>query len=438
METRANYTLIGAFALAVVAGAFLFVFWFSGGANKQSGRDTFRIVFSSSVSGLTRGSQVMFNGLKVGEVTTIDLAPDPSEVYAMIEVDGRTPVKTDTRARLEYQGLTGVGSIALTGGTADAKRLSANRSGVAEIRAERSDFQNIVETLQDLTRKVDSVLNKADTIVTNNVESIGRTVKNVETFTDALAVNAGGVKDFLAGMTDLGTTIRPLSQKLEILSGDLNRLVTAVDPAKVRAIVANAEDFSATLSRNKQNIDTLLAESAKVARDLGAQTAKLDSVMTSAQEIAKAVDARKVTHAVDSLDRFAAVLDQNRTNADTVMKNAAELTAKLNASADKIDGVLASVQGFLGGPGSTGMFSDIGEAAKGIRKLAENLDLRTKEMTAGIKSFTGPGLKNYEALATEGRRTLDEINRTVRSLGRDPQQVLFGAKPSVPEYGGGR
>jgi phospholipid/cholesterol/gamma-HCH transport system substrate-binding protein len=119
-----------------------------------------------------------------------------------------------------------------------------------------------------------------------------------------------------------------------------------------------------------------------------------------------------------------------------VLKNAAELTAKLNASADKIDGVLASVQGFLGGPGSSGMFSDVGDAAKAIRKLADNLDSRTKEITAGIKNFTGPGLKNYEALAADGRRTLDEINRTVRSLGRDPQQVLFGAKPSVPEYGG--
>ncbi len=436
METRANYTLIGAFALAVLAGAFMFVFWFSGGGNKQSGRDSYRIIFSSSVSGLTRGSQVLFNGLKVGEVTNIDLAPDPSEVYAMIEVDGRTPVKTDTRARLEYQGLTGVGSIALTGGTADAPRLAAAKSGVAEIRAERSDFQNIVETLQDLTRKVDSMLNKADALVTNNADSISRTVKNVETFTDALAANAGGVKDFLAGMTDLGRTIRPLSQKLEVLAGDLDKLVTAVDPAKVRSIVNNADDFVATLSKNKQNIDSLLADASKVARDLGAQTAKLDSVMTSAQEIAKAVDAKKVGHAVDSLDQFATVLDQNRGNADIMMKNAAELTAKLNASADKIDGVLASVQGFLGGPGSSGMFADIGEAAKAIRKLADNLDMRTKEISASLKSFTGPGLKQYEALATEGRRTLEEVNRTVRSLGKDPQQVLFGAKPGVPEYGG--
>ena len=435
METRANYTLIGAFALAVLAGAFLFVFWFSGGASKQSGRDTYRIVFSSSVSGLTRGSQVLFNGLKVGEVTNIDLAPDPSEVYAMIEVDGRTPVKTDTRARLEYQGLTGVGSIALTGGSADAPRLVGGKD-VAEIRAERSDFQNIVETLQDLTRKVDGMLSKADALVTNNADSISRTVKNVETFTDALAANSGGVKDFLAGMSDLGRTIRPLSVRLEALAGDVDKLVTAVDPAKVRSIVSNADEFVSALGKNKQNIDSLLADASKVARDLGAQTAKLDGLMTSAQDVAKAIDAKKVGHAVDSLDQFASVLDKNRTNADSVMKNAAELTAKLNASADKIDGVLASVQGFLGGPGSSGMFSDVGDAAKAIRKLADNLDVRTKEISASIKTFTGPGLKQYEALAADGRRTLDEINRTVRSLGRDPQQVLFGAKPAVPEYGG--
>jgi phospholipid/cholesterol/gamma-HCH transport system substrate-binding protein len=30
METRANFVLIGAFTLAVIAGAFLFVLWFSG------------------------------------------------------------------------------------------------------------------------------------------------------------------------------------------------------------------------------------------------------------------------------------------------------------------------------------------------------------------------------------------------------------------------
>jgi phospholipid/cholesterol/gamma-HCH transport system substrate-binding protein len=33
---------------------------------------------------------------------------------------------------------------------------------------------------------------------------------------------------------------------------------------------------------------------------------------------------------------------------------------------------------------------------------------------------------------------LSTLNRTVRSLERDPSQVIFGGKPSLPEYNGGR
>ena len=126
METKANYALIGAFTLSVIAAAFGFVFWFSGG-DKPSNRKVFRIVFSSSVTGLSRGAYVLFNGLRVGEVTKIDLADNPSFVYALVELDPRTPVKTDTRARLEYQGLTGVASVALTGGSTTAADASRNR-----------------------------------------------------------------------------------------------------------------------------------------------------------------------------------------------------------------------------------------------------------------------------------------------------------------------
>ena len=189
METRANYALIGAFTLAVIAAAFSFVFWFSGG-DKPSSRKTYRIIFTSSVSGLSRGAQVLFNGLRVGEVTKIDLADNPASVYAIIEVDPRTPVKTDTRARLEFQGLTGVASVALTGGSATAAELVTSGKGPPEIIADRSDFQNIVETLQNLSGKLDKILDKADVLVSENSGAITNTVKNIETFSQALAQNS--------------------------------------------------------------------------------------------------------------------------------------------------------------------------------------------------------------------------------------------------------
>lgn len=335
METKANYALIGAFTLAVLAGAFGFVFWFSGG-EKPANRKVFRVVFSSSVSGLTRGAQVLFNGLRVGEVTKVDLADNPSFVYALVELDPRTPVKTDTRARLEYQGLTGVASVALTGGSATAAEPVLNGAALPEIIAERSDFQNILETMQNLSGKLDKVLDKTDRLVDENAGTITSILKNVDSFSKSLADNSTGLQEFATTLGDMSRSLKP----------------------------------------------------------------------------------------------FVETLDRNSGNIDAIMKETRELTARLNNASSKLDGLLGATSG------GAGMFDDVADAAKSMRKLADNLEVRTKEIATSVKQFTGPGLRQYEALASEGRRTLEEINRAVKSLEKNPQQLIFGAKPQAPEYGG--
>ena len=310
METRANYALIGAFTLAVIAAAFMFVFWFSHGA--PTGVRQIQIVFTSSVSGLSRGAQVLFNGVRVGEVKEIELAPDnPANVYAIIEVSETAPVTLNTRARLEYQGLTGVASIALDGGTYDSQPLRGVDGKIAVIVADRSDYQNILETLQRLAGRTETALETIDKLISDNAESIGRTVRNVEAISKA------------------------------------------VDADNVRSLVANADG----------------------------------------------------------------------------------LVKQLNESAGRFDKLMASLDGALGS-GENSTIAEIAQAARSFRKLADNIDARTKEISAGVTKFTGSGLRQYEALASDARRTLDDMNRTLRSLEKNPQQLLFGKKPPIPEYGG--
>ena len=129
METRANYALIGIFTLAVIASAFGFVLWFSGG-DKSSGQRIYKVVFDGSVSGLLRGAPVRFNGVSVGDVTQIDFIPsDPSHVSALVEIDARVPIRVDTKARLEATGLTGVASVALSGGSETSPPLPPGPGG---------------------------------------------------------------------------------------------------------------------------------------------------------------------------------------------------------------------------------------------------------------------------------------------------------------------
>src|SRR5580704_2397600 len=125
METKANYIVTGVFTLAVIVGAFGFIFWFqrSSGGGEHA---TYRVVFDGSVSGLRTGASVLFNGIRVGEVAALSLdAHDPRKVEALISVDRAVPVRDDTKVGLGFQGLTGLAEVSLTGGSADAAPLVA-------------------------------------------------------------------------------------------------------------------------------------------------------------------------------------------------------------------------------------------------------------------------------------------------------------------------
>ncbi len=439
METRANYVLIGVFTLAVIAGGFLFVMWFSG-LGKGAQHKTYEVVFTGSVSGLSRGATVSFNGLKVGEVTSINFFPnDPSRVAAMIQVVAATPIKTDTKARLESQGLTGVATLALTGESSSAAPLEPGADGAPPIiQAEPSQIQSLLETVQRISGKADDVLSKANKLLDDNGPTIADALRNVDEFSKALAANSAGVKAFLASVGDLGQKLGPLSDKLQTLSTDVDAVVKAVDPSKVKDVIANIDDFSATLARNKANIDSGLADAASLAKRLNGSAQKLDDALDQVKGLAKAFEPAKVAGIVDDVSSFADALKANRGNVDRMLKDASELAAKLNGSADQIDGLMHSLQGLVGSPEAKGAIAEIGDAARSVRQLADNVDTRVKEISVGLNRFSNSGLREYEALAIDGRRTINDIDRFVHSLSNNPSQVIFGAKPSLPDYHAGQ
>jgi phospholipid/cholesterol/gamma-HCH transport system substrate-binding protein len=461
METRANYAMIGLFTLAVFAGMLGFIYWFASGRSNGV-KTSYRVVFTGSVSGLSRGSLVRFNGLRVGEVTLIDLVPsDPSRVMAIIEVDQKTPVKTDTRARLEYQGLTGQASIQLSGGTAQAAALTAPDGGRAVIFADRSDFQDILETAQRLGQRADSILAKAEKLVADNEGSIGNTIRSVETFAKALADNSAGVGAFLASVGDTAQRISSLSTRLEALSVTADDLLKKVDATSVNRAISNIETFTQTLADNRRNIDAILADGAVLTRRLSESSTRLDGALAEIERLAKAVDSEKVGRTIDNIDRFAAVIGDNTAQTDKVLKDIAAISDTLRSASRKVDGVLDAASRFLGsnegeGKGAfaeiaetaksfraladniQGRTADFTEMAKSIERLARNLDRRTAEITASINKLTSSGGRDVESLAADTRRAINEVNRAVRNLGRDPSQIITGGRPPIPEYSGAR
>ena len=122
METRARYTVIGAFVLACIFAAFGFVYWLQNSG--ALGRAIYRIQFDQPVSGLTPGSSVLFNGIRVGVILSLQLDPnDPKRVMTSIAVDPGTPIRADTQVDVSFQGLTGAPAISLRGGLISAPAL---------------------------------------------------------------------------------------------------------------------------------------------------------------------------------------------------------------------------------------------------------------------------------------------------------------------------
>jgi phospholipid/cholesterol/gamma-HCH transport system substrate-binding protein len=525
METRANHALIGLFTLAVIAAAFGFVYWFSGGERGQA-RQSIRIVFSGSVAGLSQGSSVSFNGLRVGEVTEISLLPeDPRRVVGIVQVDGNTPVRSDTRARLEYQGLTGVANIGLSGGEPGAPPLAAGPGQpMPTIFADRSDFQDLIETARNIARRADDVLERVGRVVTDNEGSISRTIQNVERFSQALGENSEGIDRFLAQVGQAAEKVGPLAEKLETLTtnvdavvravepqrvsrivenvdnftlalgesrqainntlrnaesltarlndaapkldsaiGDISNIAKAVDPAKigrtvdkvdqvaqsidsqrVSRIVENTDNFTRALGENRQAIDSALRDASSLIARLNESAPKLDVALTEFANITRAIDPAKLGRTVESVDTFTQTLARRSPDVDKAILEARAITEKLNKSADRIDSVLAGAEKFLGsasGESGKGAFDEIRAAAVSVRELAEDLNQRTagiQGVLAGVGRFTDSGLREYESLAVEGRRTLNDISRAVRSIERNPQQFLFGGRSNLPEYNGRR
>lgn len=347
METRANYTIIGLFTLAVVAAGFFFVWWFTGSASRGP-RTSYDVVFSGVVSGLQTGSAVTFNGIPVGEVTALRIdAQDPRKVIARIAVQPDTPVKSDTRATLDTQLLTGLASVGLVGGATQAAPLPAPPEGeLPRITADTSAVQDLVRTAREVLGRVNDVAIRIDDLVKANDAKISSVIDNIDKFTTALGENAGNIDSFLK---EMGGAARRIST----LADNLDKIVVSIDPQKVGSTID----------------------------DISAFTAQLDT-----------------------------------------------MAAKVNGILDNVNAMTTSEEG-------KGMFNEISSAAAEVRKLAANLDTRTAELSANLNKFTGPGLRQYEALAVDGRRTLAEIERVFRNLERNPRQFIFGGS-NVPNYNG--
>ena len=219
METKANYLMIGGFVLGVLAIAFVFVFWMS---NFSGGGQRYSIVFESSVAGLTTGSSVGFNGIRVGEVQSFALDPqDARKVQVLVSVRDDTPVRENSHASIQSMGLTGGSGIQITPGTPDSPLLVATTENpIPVIQADAGSGQGVFEAGSAALNNANVFISKLNALLDENEKAINTTMTNVEQFTTMLNTKKDDIGQAITDVQQGAQAFKSLSTKLEVSLGD--------------------------------------------------------------------------------------------------------------------------------------------------------------------------------------------------------------------------
>lgn len=283
METRANHLLIGAVVLVALAGFFGFAIWL---AKIELDRefDSYETFFTGSVTGLAVGGDVRFNGIPVGTVETLEIDPtNPRRVRALLTVQRGTPIRTDTLASLEFQGITGVVYVQLTGGSASAPMLmeAAAEGQPPTIASRRSSIQELFEGAPELIasalKLMESLNRFAGVENQRNVEALlanaaaisGRVAERGDEI-ERVLVNADRMaSDLQKAVADLAKLAARMNQvadgadaTLSVARGALGAVDQTVDEIgrTAKAVDRLATEFEALLSENRESIEVFASQ----------------------------------------------------------------------------------------------------------------------------------------------------------------------------------
>jgi phospholipid/cholesterol/gamma-HCH transport system substrate-binding protein len=257
METKANYLMIGGFVLGVLALAFIFVFWMS---NFVGGGKRYYIVFEGSVSGLTSGSSVSLNGIKVGEVQSFALDEnDARKVRVLIDVRQDTPIRADSRARIESLGLTGGSGIQITPGTPDEPMLvSSALDPIPVIQADPGSGQGLFDAAPAALNNANILISRLNDLVAANQSSLTSTVTNVEQFTSMLNDKREDIGNAITSVSEGAETFKSLSNRLEVSLGEnVDQLTRTANDSmqEFSAFMREGRRAAATLNRILEKLE---------------------------------------------------------------------------------------------------------------------------------------------------------------------------------------
>ena len=403
METRANYVLIGAFALAGFLGLLVFLLVF---ARIELDRqfDYYEVNFTS-VGGLSRASEVRFAGLPVGQVVDVRLAPErDGSVLVRLEIAGEVPVRADSEATIEMMGVTGVSYVGISAGSAEAPLLDPSDS-IPQIRAGRS-------VLQTLTEDAPEILAEALTLVRQVSELFDATnQRKVQNILDNLERSSEELSQALIDFAGV-------SQTVAMATADIAYFTTILEPV--------VEASEATLQRIDMALETYTA--------LGARAIEVledgDEVLEAGQRALDAAETFLSSELPGLMTELTATAEGLRGQIDTLGSQAEALMAGFTETGTLANARLAEAQQTI--VATDTMLADLGRTLDTVDRAAASFDAlisgdgaalvaETRDMISraneAVTTVSNAAETDLPAIVADIRGATETANRVIADVG---------------------
>jgi len=308
MESKAHYALIGVFVLLFFVMGIAFVAWLSN-AQFDKQFDDYEVVFSGPVRGLSEGSEVRYNGLRVGEVTGLSLDPnDSSSVLTVIQVGSDTPVHTNSYAQLEPLGLTGLNYIQIFSGGEDFPLLKdLPGKGPYRIPGKMSQIDSFVEGGTSVIEGAQIALNRINTIMTEKaIYDFQEILSNLNVTTEKLAaadIDPELINRVLLSFETAAKDVSDAAEEVDAAALETNELINN----EAKSLLARLEVSLGEVDKTLASVRVLSGDASDTAEDMSDAINRLArSGFTDLEETTDAMRRLMLT-----LERIADKLEQN-------------------------------------------------------------------------------------------------------------------------------
>lgn len=267
MEEKVNFAAIGAFVLVLGAALIGFTLWLSSGKSYRTNYDTYLTYMSESVSGLNLNAPVRYRGVEIGRVRKIALAPgNVEQVELTLDIERGTPVKTDTVAVLQTQGLTGLAFVELTGGGRNSPALQKQpgasypviKAGPSLLTRLDTAVTRLLTNLNQTSENLNALLD------TDNRLAVKKTLTDLAKLADTLAAHSDLIDSTLTDAAHTMNNTARLSDELAGFGqhgGDMRKTLqdtrrfTGQTLPEIQQLVSQLRDLTGSLQRVSKQIE---------------------------------------------------------------------------------------------------------------------------------------------------------------------------------------